>query len=166
MGPILSVLLNSHAAEVSLLYVHICWFIFDALTQGYACYQQCSHEIVVPNAGIEFTTFKLIIITSCQFASTFAPHAIGTVKKTLQMAGKRRHWITLCMIRHDTETLSPLLAICEEDPPNTYEFCLKRVNNVGLWYFPWCFLEHNVEQTTGLPFIWDAMMVMSYNCDE
>ena len=59
MWPILSVLLNSHTAEALLLYVHICWFSFDALTQGNAYNHQCCREIIVPNVGIEFKTFRL-----------------------------------------------------------------------------------------------------------
>ena len=53
--------------------------------------------------------------------------------------------------RHQMKAFSALLVLCEGNPP------VAKASDEELWCFLWCALEHTVEQTLGMPLIWDAL---------
>ena len=67
--------------------------------------------------------------------------------------------------RHQMETFSALLALCEGDSPVIGEFPhrwipLTKANDAKLWCFLWSAPEQTVEQTTQTPVIWDAIALI------
>ena len=61
--------------------------------------------------------------------------------------------------RHQMETFSALLALCEGNPPVTGGFPSQRPVT-ELWCFSWSAPEQTVEQTVKMPVIWDAIMLI------
>ena len=53
------------------------------------------------------------------------------------------------------KTISALLALCEGNPPAT-----AKASDAELWCFLWSAPEQTVEQTTGTPVIWDAIVLI------
>ena len=62
--------------------------------------------------------------------------------------------------RHDMETLSALLAICDRWPADSPTFFpSQRPGNLESWWDLWCQTEQTVQQTVELSVIWIAMTV-------
>ena len=62
--------------------------------------------------------------------------------------------------RHQMETFSALLALCEGFPPVTSGFPLTKASEAELWYSLWSTPEQKVEKTIEAPVIWDAIALI------
>ena len=70
------------------------------------------------------------------------------------MEGKYK-WFLRSRWRHQMETFSALLALCEGE--STGGFPLTKASDAELWCFRWSEPEQMVEQTIETPMIWDAI---------
>ena len=66
----------------------------------------------------------------------------------------------LLWLRHQVETFSALLAICEENSPVTAWIPLTKASDAELWCFLWSAPEQTVEQTIETPVICDAIVLI------
>ena len=70
-------------------------------------------------------------------------------------------WVGNVWWRHDVETFSAWLALCEENSQFTGGFHSQRASNWEHCCFLWCILK----QTVKLPVIWDTMTSLWHQCN-
>ena len=69
------------------------------------------------------------------------------------------HGIVWAKRRHNTETLSALLALCEANPSVTNRFPAQRASNAGfLWCFLWCYAKQALQQTRWFEMPWCPLL--------